>query len=143
MRDVRRRELGEVFGNRARELLDSLRGAVAVLVDTLVRGSRRVAKIGGDVCDAHVGACGLGRVEQSIDQPRRHPMRCGREDGGQVIRSDVFDDLVVARECELRQHGREVMKELRDRLVGWLSDAIAARSRYGCTASSRSSSPAT
>jgi hypothetical protein len=49
----------------------------------------------------------------------------------------------VARERELRQHGREVMKELRDRLVGLAVRRDRGEVRYGCTASNRSSSPAT
>jgi hypothetical protein len=66
----------------------------------------------------NIGAGRLGRPEQPIDQRGRYPMRCGREDGGQVIRSDVPDDLVGLENVSRGKHRREVMKELRDRLVG-------------------------
>ena len=42
----------------------------------------------------------------------------GREHGGDRIRSDVLDHLVVPGEAQMRQHWLQVAEELRHGLVG-------------------------
>ena len=64
-----------------------------------------------------VPACSR-RGQQPVDQRRRDAVRRGGEDRRRRVRRDVLDDLVVAREAQVRQHGLQVPEELRDRLVG-------------------------
>jgi hypothetical protein len=142
MRDVRRVQGVEVLGHRAGELRETLRRAVGVLVDRLVRGRARKRKSAEmSTTRGCVPACSLRRAAcRSWPRTRRGaPPRTRRSRVG----GDVLDHLVVAGEAQVRQHRLQVTEELRDRLVGLAVRSDGREVEVRCEASRRSSSPAT